>query len=222
MWAERLAYYRDHFLPRLGLPPETVEMILVGTGEMANMADPVPTGQVVAFRPDGVLQMGGQAWQVIHTPGHASMQTVFHQPETRQLISADMLLSVAPAPVIDHPLRGETRHAAALPLFLRSLDIVEALDVETVYPGHGRPFGDHRRVIDRQRERIRERKAQCLELIRAGQSTVPELLDSMYAHQAPEARLAGLWMLVGYLDLLIAEGLLGEGEVNGIVHYRPA
>ena len=179
----------------------------VGMAGLAAQADPVPAERVVPFHLDGVLQMGGQVWNVIHTPGHASMQTVFHQPETRQLLSADMLLAVAPTPVIEHPAPGQLRRPN-LPLFLRSLDVVEALDVETVYPGHGRPFGDHRRVIGRQRQRIIQRRDQCLELIRAGRGTIPELLDAMYAHQPPAGRLAGLWMLIGYLDLLLDDGLI--------------
>ena len=207
LWAARMAYYRDDLLPPLGLPPEANEMILAGMAGLAAQADPVPPERVVTFRPDGVLQMGGQAWNVIHTPGHASMQTVFHQPETRQLLSADMLLAVAPTPVIEHPPPGQRRRPN-LPLFLRSLDVVAALDVATVYPGHGRPFGDHHRVIERQRQRMAQRRDHCLELIRAGRGTIPELLDAMYAHQPPAGRLAGLWMLIGYLDLLLADGLI--------------
>jgi glyoxylase-like metal-dependent hydrolase (beta-lactamase superfamily II) len=221
MWAERMAYYRERFLPRLGLPPETAEAILTGMHGLASLADPVPAGRVVPFRPDGVLQLGGRPWQVIHTPGHAAAQTVFYQPETRQLLSADMLLAVAPTPVIEHPPPGETRRAPALAQFLRSLDAMEALDVDTVYPGHGRPFDEHRRVIARQRARIESRKAECLALIRGGVTTIPALLDRMYAHQPPGARLAGLWMLVGYLDLLGADGLIRERVIDGVYHYDP-
>jgi glyoxylase-like metal-dependent hydrolase (beta-lactamase superfamily II) len=221
LWAERLAYYRDDFLAKLALPPEATEAILLGMREFAHQADPIPADRLVAFHADGALQMGGLGWQVIHTPGHAAAQTVFYQPDSRQLLSADMLLAAAPAPVIDHPPPGTGRREPSLPLFLHSLDVIEALDIDTVYPGHGRPFGDHRRVIERQRGRIRERKAQCLELIRGGQTTVPELLDSMYAHQPPTSRVAGLWMLVGYLDLLIAEGAVCEEEIDGIYCYSP-
>jgi glyoxylase-like metal-dependent hydrolase (beta-lactamase superfamily II) len=220
MWAERMAYYRRDFLPPLGLPPETNEMILWGMHGLAAHADRVPAERVVTFRPDGVLRLGGREWRVIHTPGHASTQTVFYQLKTRQLLSADMLLAVTPAPVIDHPVPGEKR-APSLPLFLRSLDALEALNIETVYPGHGRPFGDHRAVIARQRERIAGRKAQCLHLIRGGQSTIPELLESMYAHQPPEGRVAGLWMLIGYLDLLLDEGAINEVTIGPVNQYRP-
>ncbi len=221
MWAERMAYYRRDFLPPLGLPLETNELILRGMEGLAAHADAVPADRVVAFRPDGVLQMGGAAWQVIHAPGHASAQTVFYEPETRQLLSADMLLAVTPAPVIDHPPSGKKR-APSLPLFLRSLDALDALDIDRVYPGHGRPFGDHRAVIARQRERIAGRKGQCQELIRGGCDTIPALLESMYAHQPPEGRVAGLWMLLGYLDLLLNEGAIVETALDSVNHYQPA
>ena len=105
---------------------------------------------------------------------------------------------------------------------MRSLDVVEALDAAMVYPGHGRPFGDPRRVINRQRERIAQRRGECLEFVRAGLERVPALLDAMYAHQPPATRLAGLWMLIGYLDLLIEDGLVTQEEQDDVWHYLAA
>jgi len=220
-WQERLAYYRDDFLRHLGLPPDVVALTLAGMAALAAQVDPVLEERVVPFRPDGLLQMGGLAWQVIHTPGHASAQTVFHQPETRQLLSADMLLAVTPTPVVEQPPPGAGGRVPALPQYVRSLAVVEALDVETVYPGHGRPFGNHRKVIERQRERITQRKAECLGYVRAGLSGIPDLLDAMYAHQPPATRLAGLWMLIGYLDLLIEEGLVRQETTGGVWRFLP-
>lgn len=221
MWAERVAYYRRDFLPRLGLPLEDERLVLLGIEELAALADPVPGDRVVPFRAGGALRMGGQSWQIIHTPGHAAAQTVFYQPDTQQLLSADMLLAAAPAPVIEQPPAGEARREPELPLFLRSLDALDALAIETVLPGHGRPFGDAHRVIARQRRRIRQRRDECLELIRGGLHTIPPLVEKMYAHQPPAGRLAGLWMLIGYLDLLVADGLVREETIGSVYHYVP-
>lgn len=221
MWRQRLSYYRDDFLSHIGLPDDLVEGALAGMQALEKRADPVPAERMVTFRANGVLQMGGSAWQVLHTPGHASMQTVFYQPETRQLLSADMLLAITPTPVVEQPPPGATGRIPALPQFMRSLAMLDELAIDHVYPGHGRPFGDHRRVIRRQRDRIRQRKGECLEYVRQGQSTIPELLESMYAHQPPGSRTVGLWMLVGYLDLLVDDNLVRQNEVDGIWHYRP-
>ena len=51
---------------------------------------------------------------------------------------------------------------------------------------------------------------------------MPELLDALYAHQPPEGRVAGLWMLVGYLDLLIEDGLAIQEEHDDVWHYVAA
>ena len=220
LWHERLVYYRDDFLRHLGLPDDVTATTLHGLELLARRVDAVPAERIVPFHLDGVLQMGGAAWQVIHTPGHASMQTIFHQPETRQLLSADMLLAVTPTPVVEQPPPGLGRRVPALPLFVRSLAVVEALDVDTVYPGHGRPFGDHRAVVARQRARIAQRRDECLGYVRAGLARAPQLLDAMYSHQPPAARLAGLWMLIGYLDLLVEDGLVIQEKDGDVWNYR--
>jgi glyoxylase-like metal-dependent hydrolase (beta-lactamase superfamily II) len=221
MWAERVTFYRQDFLPRIGLPPESEWLILKGVEELATLADPIPGDRVVVFYAGGALQMGERRWQIIHTPGHAAAQTVFYQSDTGQLLSADMLLAAAPAPVIEQPPAREGQRRPELPLFLRSLDVLDALAIETVLPGHGRPFGDPHQVIARQRARIRQRRDECLELIRGGLQTVPQLVEMMYAHQPPDGRLAGLWMLIGYLDLLVADGLIREEDAGGVRHYSP-
>jgi glyoxylase-like metal-dependent hydrolase (beta-lactamase superfamily II) len=166
------------------------------------------------------LSMGGARWQIIHTPGHASHQTCFYQPESRQFLSADMLLAKAPTPIVERPESGLQRQPS-LPRFLESLDLVEGLDIDVSYPGHGRPFGQHRQLIQRQRDRIRRRTAHCLELIHAGFFTPAQLVAEMYAHLPVHFRFAGLWMLIGYLDLLQADGQIIEQEVDGVWHYQP-
>lgn len=221
MWQQRIDFYRHQFLEPVGLPPEAVEMIINGMRGIAARAYDVPSQKLVSFRLDGVLQMGGRPWRVLHTPGHASAQTCFYQPQMGWLLSADHLLAVAPTPVVERPSDGVNR-VPALPQFLQSLDLVEALEIEMVYPGHGRPFTGHRRVIQRQRERIRQRKMEALELIKNGRETVAEILDVMYAHHPPQFRFAGLWMLVGYLDLLKAEGAIVERTIDGVWRYFPS
>lgn len=219
MWQQRLNYYQDAFLSRLGLSPQAIALVIDYFSQVATQCDPVPAERVVTFAPDDTLQMGGLPWQVVHTPGHASMQTCFYQPQTRQFLSADMLLAKAPTPIVERPSGGNHKRIPALPQFLASLDRVEALEIDTVYPGHGEPFGNHRQVIGRQRDRIHRRKQECLTLIEAGRQTVADLVNQMYAHYESQFRFVGLWMLIGYLDLLKADGLIEENDVDGVWHY---
>lgn len=226
-WRQRLEFYRDQFLPAVGLNSRLIDMALAGMQAIAAQSDPIPPERIHAFPLSSTLMLGGQRWQIIHTPGHASMHTVFHQPESRQLMAGDMLLRVAPTPVVEQPPQGQNARVPALPQFLHSLDCLERLDIEAVYPGHGRPFGtrfgsDHRAIIQRQRDRIQERKGECLAHIAAGHHTPVALLDQMYGHRPIETRFAGLWMLIGYLDLLLAEGAITRSTVDGVWHFNIA
>lgn len=219
MWQRRIAYYRDFFMDFVGFSREAVATILGYMGEVVEVCDPVPAGSVSTFGLSDSLQMGGASWQVFHAPGHASHQTCFYQRESKQFISADMLLAKAPTPIVERPLSG-SRRVPSLPRFMESLTRVESLDIDVVYPGHGRPFGDHRRLIQRQRERITHRKQECLQLLADGHETVAQLVDKMYAHLPLQFRFAGLWMAIGYLDLLRAEGKIEEVVKGGVWHYH--
>ncbi|MCP5097865.1 MAG: MBL fold metallo-hydrolase [Chloroflexi bacterium] len=219
MWQQRHQFYREFFLEPCGFDTETIEVLAGGIASVSTRSYPIPRESIVTFKTDGMLQMGGLPWQVLHVPGHTYHQTCFYQQETKQLISADHLLGVTPTPVVEQALDGSNTRIPALPQFLQSLDLVERLEIEMVYPGHGRPFTHHRDVIQRQRERIATRKAEVLALIEKGEHTIPTLLNIMYAHHPPQFRFAGLWMLVGYLDLLKVDGRIEEKTINGVWHY---
>ncbi|KAA3658576.1 MAG: MBL fold metallo-hydrolase [Chloroflexi bacterium] len=220
MWQQRLEFYHDQFLIHLGYSPQAIEEMIAGIHHVSTQIHEIPSASVVTFQVDGILQLGGLAWQILHTPGHSYRQTCFYQSETRQLLSADHILAKTPTPVVEQSPQTNQR-LQALPQFLRSLDLVEQLDVDMVYPGHGRPFSNLHEIIQRQRTRIDERKAECLSLIQDGKHKIPELLDIMYAHYPVQYRSIGLWMVVGYLDLLQSESKVVERTVDDIWHYYP-
>jgi glyoxylase-like metal-dependent hydrolase (beta-lactamase superfamily II) len=218
MWQKRLDFYRDVFLPQTGLPQTVQQGVVAYFESVKESFEPVPANYVQTFALDERLSLGGLEWQVMHTPGHATYQTCFYQPETRQFISADHLLHRAPTPIVERPIRGSAR-VPALPQFLQSLNLVEPLEMDIVYPGHGALITDHRALIRQQRERIQQRKLECLGLVAAGHQTIAELVEIMYAHYPVQARFSGLWMVIGYLDLLQAEGLVEERPVGEVLHF---
>ena len=218
--ALRIAYYRDEFLPGIGAPPAVAARVLAGMDAMYATIAPVPPAQVATFPVGSTLALGGAGWRVLHTPGHAAAQTCFYQPESRGFLAGDMLLRVTPTPVVDAPPPGAAR-VPCLPQFMDSLALVEALVIDIVYPGHGPPFGDHRQVIAGQRARIQQRKEECLSHIAAGRRTILDLFPALYADRATEATfLPAVWMLVGYADLLLAEGRVAMEEIGGVWYYR--
>jgi glyoxylase-like metal-dependent hydrolase (beta-lactamase superfamily II) len=215
----RIDYYRTTFLPTLGLPDAFTAMVLRWMEQTLAAWQPIPPERIVAFPLDRPLMMGGQPWQVLHTPGHDSHLTCFYQGESRHLLAADALMIPTPTPVVEAPPSGERRQPG-LPHLMRSLSHLAALEVETVYPGHGPPFGDHRAVIAAQQARIHARTAESLQHIHAGAETVAALFDCLYGARKASAGLAGLWMTVGYVDRLVAEGKVAVAEERDLWRLR--
>lgn len=218
-WQARVDYYQQTFLPQAGMPPQALEMVIATMTFIGKGFVPVTADRVKTFQAGDLLQMGGLEWQVLHMPGHARHQTCFYQAETEQFLSADMLLHKTPTPIVEAPLDGRTR-IPSLPIYLQSLARVEQLRLKTVHPGHGELITEPYSLIKRQRERILLRKTEALSLVRQGHQTIYELVNIMYAHYPEQARFSGLWMLVGYLDLLLEDELLVVEEVDGVLYYR--
>ncbi|MEM9774054.1 MAG: MBL fold metallo-hydrolase [Chloroflexota bacterium] len=223
MWHKRTDFMHDVAI-KGGIAPETAAAITARMKDMNLIWDAVPVDRMVRFTSRNKLQIGGDRWDVIEAPGHSSTQTCFFEPNSGRLISADMLLPIAPVPVIErYPDEDKNGNAVRIPglsQFMDSLKLFYDLNATTVYPGHGPVFKDpHRVVIDRQRDRIAMRKEQCLELVKNGKQLANEIVDVMYAHFPPESRITGFAMVIGYLDLLLDEDAIIQEEVDGIWRF---
>lgn len=218
LWAQRIAYYREHFLPGVALPPAMVTRSLGWMERTLAAWQPLPGERIQAFPLDQPLTLGGLDWQVLHLTGHDNQLTCFYQPQTRQLLSADMLMIPTATPVVEAPLLGAERQPA-LPRMVQALAQLATMAVETVYPGHGAPFSDHRSVIYNQLARITARKTECWQALQAGASTVGELFAQLYGQRMAAVGLAGVWMVVGYLDLLQEEGRVVMQVENGVWRF---
>ena len=134
------------------------------------------------------------------------------QPEHRLLISGDHLLGrislyfdygYSPDPV------GE---------FVRSLDVVEALDARLCLPGHGRTFTDVHAHIEANRALVAERLAATLAVVGAGESlTAFEIMPRVYGTDL--SPMLAQWLLSETLAMLLhlevtgrAVRILGEPE----------
>lgn len=220
IWQKRTTYYREIFLPQTGLPVHLHHYILGYFGLVAENYEDVPPDYLHTYPLDSQISLGERSWQVLYTPGHCSHQTIFYQAETRQLLSSDMLLSRTPTPVVEYPPDGRTRQPS-LPTFMRSLEKVEALEVDVVYPGHGEIFRDHRTLIEEQRKRIRRRVEETYQCIEGGCGTAAEIVSHLYADRPLPIQFAGLWMALGYVDLLREDGRIQQHEEDGVIIYEP-
>ena len=102
-----------------------------------------PLGQQSArFQHDTLLSagqeiaMGGLNWQALAVPGHDMEALAYYNPEQRILISGDALWENGFG-VIFPELLGE---ADGLASTQATLEMLSRLAIDTVIPGHGRPF----------------------------------------------------------------------------------
>jgi glyoxylase-like metal-dependent hydrolase (beta-lactamase superfamily II) len=216
----RIDYYRDDFLPGLGLASGLSQSLLDWLQGTLSAWQPIPSERVHAFPIDQSLMLGGLPWQVLHLQGHDSHLTAFYQAETRQLLATDALMIPTATPVVEAPPPGQPR-PPALPQMIDSLRQLAVLEVDQVYPGHGAPFADHRTVIQSQLRRIEERKEEAYRHLVAGAATVAELFPQLYGARASLVGPAGLWMTVGYLDLLVAEGRVEADRQQRVWRFSP-
>jgi len=123
------------------------------------------------------LTIGGEVWDVVHTPGHSLGHVCLHSPARGVLLSGDHLL-----PGITPPVTFE-RGFDADPLrsYLDSLRRIADLRPERVYPGHGTPFGDAPGRIEAILRTKTKRLDRIHAAIREAPSTVTELADRLVA-----------------------------------------
>ncbi|MBW2002424.1 MAG: MBL fold metallo-hydrolase [Deltaproteobacteria bacterium] len=98
-----------------------------------------------------VILIGPHEFQVIYTPGHASDGIVLYNRKAKVLISGDALWE-DDIPTITMRVEGST----CLFDLSDSLEKLESLDVEIVYPGHGRPFTDFKEAIYKSKRKARD------------------------------------------------------------------
>jgi glyoxylase-like metal-dependent hydrolase (beta-lactamase superfamily II) len=156
-------------------------------------------------------------WQVHETPGHAPSHVVLHQPDRGLLISGDHLLGRVSL-YYDY---GHTPDPAGE--FLRSLDVVDNLDVKLVLPGHGRPFRDVKEHVEAYRAEVTGRIAKVRDALEDGEKTPFELVPALTGPD-PSPLMANWAMseVLCYLRHLEVEGEVSEVGTDEPKRYELA
>jgi glyoxylase-like metal-dependent hydrolase (beta-lactamase superfamily II) len=118
-----------------GYPVPELILRAVPAGDFDVAAWVTPGAEPTALLAEGdVVDLGDRAFEVLHTPGHTAGSISLWEPATGTLFTGDAIY-------VDDKLSWDDREA-----FLRSLERIRELPVETVRAGHGRPF-DRRELL---------------------------------------------------------------------------
>lgn len=157
------------------------------------------------FQEGDNLKIGEEDWKVLHTPGHCPNQYVFIQEQQKKVFGSDMLLPIAPMPIIVEDTKNPGYPTRSLHDLLNSFQRLLKYDFQTVYPGHGPIFVNANAIIEKQLDRIAMRKEECFEAIKNGLSTPYQINRKMYPYQNMPPDFSGMFMVMGYIDLLEEE-----------------
>ena len=175
-----------------------------------------------ALEDGDVLSAGERRLRFVAAPGHTPGNAVCLEEASGALFSGDQLLPrITPNPGI-HFLSPRERFRG-LPAHTHSLERIETLGAEHLYPGHGEPrqasVGHAIRWTLARHERRRERLLRCL---RDGPLTPYELLV-MFFRPRPDTRLLPAFAEVqGHIDVLLERGAVVEERSGGSLRLRLA
>ena len=215
--ARRLAFYGE-VLVWAGVPAEMLADLAKMSRGTSRYAEPVHPDGTLA---DGdVLQLGGEGWQVLHTPGHAGGLVCLYQPERRLLISSDHLIrNISSNPIIEPPDPGQTERPRRLVEYMAQLRRVAELDVALVLPGHGPPITAHRDIIGKRLAFHEARARHILEVLEGGALTAHEIVSALFTVRDPVNYFLAISEVVGHLQWLEVEEQVAHAEQDGVARW---
>jgi len=159
------------------------------------------------FIPDHSLRDGdvvsGPDWHLtaVHTPGHTSDHLCFSLAEERVLFSGDHVMGWSTSVII--PPDG------SMGAYVRSLEKLLSRDDAMYLPTHGPPIPDPKAHCRAFIEHRNERTAAILDRLAAGDTTIPKIVEAVYADVS-----AGLHGAAALSVLAHMIELVGSGQVE--------
>ncbi len=173
-------------------------------GKLIHRDADLPEG-VETLRDGQRIEGDGATLVAIHTPGHASDHLCYYLPEENAVFTGDVVLagSTTVIPAEDGDLLD----------YLNSLRRLQALGVRRIYPAHGPVVEDGPALIAEYIEHRLLRERQILEALGDGPSTIPALVERIYAAVAKNLHAMAGQSVASHLKKLAREGRVREHPV---------
>src|SRR5579859_550918 len=189
-----------------GVPDDIVGLIAQANQGMLHWMDPItPTGTLAEGQ---TVELGGQPWQVFHTPGHAGGLICLWEPGSRTLLANDHFLKdISSNPVLEPPAVPGSPRPRRLVEYLHHMQRMAALEPAVALPGHGEPVTDVAGLV-RHRVAFHARRAErLLESLNGSAVTLWGLTRTTFPRvQRGMDYFLALSEVLAHLDLLEAEG----------------
>jgi len=165
--------------------------------------------------------------KVLHTPGHSAGSICLFDETDRVLLAGDTLIR-GHIPYIYTDLKSPAGlpQYRGLEQYERSLDLLGALPVRLVLPGHGAPFAGHLEVIGRIKRNRARRRQRILDILRADKRrrgpasgmTQFEVANKLFPSAVIDGAIA-IFMIISEvrscLEMMEKEGLVASAVKKG-------
>ena len=146
--------------------------------------------------------------QAIHTPGHSPDHTCYFLPDRRLLFSGDTILGIG------------TTTIESLSDYMRSLQRLQSLPIETILPGHGPPMPEAAAKIEEYINHRALREKQAIEQLSTGPKQLREMVSAIYVGIPNKLHGAARRNLGHHVQKLIDEGRVESFQKRSRTYYR--
>lgn len=153
------------FMAMNGVPTENAPEMSTGSMGMLDKVAAVPADDVV--KGGEYLRAGDYEFELIWTPGHSPGHICIYEPNRKILFTGDHILPTITPNVSIHT----QTHGSPLGDYMRSLDVVEKLDVDYVFPAHEFNIKDLKKRISEIHGHHKERLDEMVRCVDSGGST---------------------------------------------------
>ncbi len=180
----------------------------------------VPPHEAITLVEDGqVLDLAGEQYRVIWTPGHSDGHICLFRERDGVFIAADHVL---PRITPNVGLYSENDRANPLGDYLHSLRKVSALPASIVLPGHGEPFKDLAARVEEIIEHHEQREMQILTLLDEQPQHAYRLAEQLFGSRlkSNEARRMAVAETLSHLEYLRIGGQVEQHKTtDGLILY---
>ena len=185
--------------------------------ELANATTLVNDGQEISIE--------NYRFQVLWTPGHSPGHICLYEPSKKVLFSGDHLL-----PTITSHVAQFMENMDPLTDYLKSLEKIEKLNVEVVFPAHEEAFTKHRERIKELKAHHRQRLTEIVGKLEKASSNAYMLASKLHWNVnyklweefPPFQKYLAFGETLAHLKVLEKKNLVKGTKVDGIIFYEKA
>ncbi|WP_349370696.1 MBL fold metallo-hydrolase [Salinarimonas sp.] len=219
--------HRDHS-PAAALLRQETGAAIVGCGPHresralgAGEANRMEAAGDRAYAPERILSDGdrveGPGWTLVavETPGHTANHVAYALPQENALFSGDHVMAWSTTFI--GPPDG------AMGPYMASLAKLLSRDETIYWPGHGGPVTEPKRFVRALIAHRRQREEAILSRLRAGDETIPDLVETVYRGLSPALKGPAALNVFAHLEDLRRRGLaVAEEPATVESRWRPA